>query len=146
MQVLVLMAACGNPPVPIRLVARVLGVNPEISSAALQSVRSSVLLYQPKRSPFPVRGGGGGEGGGGGGGGGGREDGGMECVSLYRGTRDVLRWLFLGNSVLRTGAAIVHHPSPTLPTSYPYLIFFSVKTTVWRDNFVGAKFCMTDCF
>ena len=82
-QVFVLMAACGPPPVPMRLIARVLGVRPDINSVVLQAVRSSALLYKPKRSPLP--------------------DGGMECVSLYRGTREVFRGLFLGDSVLRTG-------------------------------------------
>ena len=100
LQVFVLMAACAQTPVPMRFIARVLGTRPDLNSVELESVRSSALLYTPKSSGLQQREQGRPSGVGGGGD--------LECVSLYRGTREVFRGLFLGDAVLQTGECMLY--------------------------------------
>ena len=56
------------------VVARVLGVRPDINSAALEAVRSCALLFLPRTMGDNI-----------------------EVVSVYRGTREVFRKLLLGH-------------------------------------------------
>lgn len=51
-----LLGACANAPVPLRLVARLLGVRLDINSTALETVRSCALLVFPKStSAYTIR-------------------------------------------------------------------------------------------
>lgn len=77
---------CANSPVPMSLVARVLGVRPDINSAILESIRNCALLVFPRMtqegpgktrqlsSPGVNE---------------------VEAVTVYRGTREVFSELLL---------------------------------------------------
>ena len=68
-----LLGACANAPVPLSLVARLLGVRQDINSAALEAVRSCALLVFPKAES-------------------------IEAVTVYHGTREVFRDLLLNST------------------------------------------------
>ncbi len=101
----VLLAACAQSPVPLSLIARVLGIRPDINSTALEAVRSCVLLFFPSRAHQE-------------GGGTPREptilteD--IETVSLYAGTRNVFRKLLLGDRAVSQGEANITQHSKAM--------------------------------
>ena len=85
-QIFLLLAMCAPSPVPMSLVARVLGVRPDINSAVLESVRNCALLVFPRTSQegsdqthgFSMND--------------------MEAVTVYRGTRQVFSEVLLGEN------------------------------------------------
>lgn len=79
MQVFLLMAACADSSVPMSLVARVLGVRPDINSAILESVRNCALLAFPQMTPDKS------------------VVNEVESVTVYRGTKDVFSELLLND-------------------------------------------------
>ena len=86
-----MLGACANAPVPLSLVARLLGVRQDINSAALEAVRSCALLVFPKstngysRRVVPLSG---------------KvyADESIEVVTVYHGTREVFRDLLLNST------------------------------------------------
>lgn len=90
-----LLGACADTPVPLSLVARLLGVRQDINSAALEAIRSCALLVFPKATLDHQR----------------PADtkrvlpplqkvftgDGIEAVTVYRGTREVFRDLLLSS-------------------------------------------------
>ena len=100
-----LLGACANAPVPLSLVARLLGVRQDINSAALEAIRSCALLVFPKAASGHSR----------------RvvprlgkvyADENIEVVTVYHGTREVFRDLLLNSTQTSECENCIHQQMP----------------------------------